>query len=236
MGRSRRLVVDADNSWIFRGYYDTVIPQGSTPSVSHPGGDYIVLSYDQSGDDQAGLSPALYTSLFQGSTTITIWGKGLISLGNPTADQISFMDSATAQTDLGLFPGAFVHAGYRDPVGEIFVGVRNSYTEIAFPGVTFTFYGDLIQISNSAGVIDLGTGVRLTSADANGQFYRLAGLLQRGGTTVDDTITGTAAPQTIHGYEGQDDRRHRCRPAVRRRRQRYDQGRLRRHCRWRRRQ
>lgn len=213
MARSRRLAVDDDNSWLLRAQYFADPAAGPDGAVDHGDVDYIVFALDGGGDENFTVTPGLYGSKTGQFPTFVVWGKGVVSFGEPTAEQIAFMAEADAATDLGLFPGAFLHTGYRDAaVTDIYVGIRDPdkvagqalYTTIQFGESKITIYGDRIVFGGAAGVIDLGTGVRLTEADAEGGAWRLAQLIRTSGTEDDDLIEGTAAPQTIDGLGGND--------------------------------
>jgi len=208
MARSRRLVIDDNNSWLLRADYLADPAAGSDGTIDHGDVDYIVLAADGSGDQDFTITPALYNSPATAFSTFVVWGKGVVSFGAPTAEQIAFMASADASTDLSLFPGAFIEAGYTDPATtDIFVGIRNpnsvglnnAYTTIQFGGLAITIYADHVDLGGQ-GVIDLLTGVRFTGSGS----FRLAGLIHVDGTDGDNVLTGTAAPQTIHGLGGQD--------------------------------
>ena len=212
MARSRRLVIDDNNSWLLRADFLADPAAGSDGTIDHGDVDYITFSTDGSGDQGLTVTPPLYNSPTTAFQTFVVWGKGVVSFGAPTSDQIAFMASAGAATDLSLFPGAFIEAGYTDPATtDIFVGIRNpnfvglnnAYTTIQFGGLSITIYADHVDLGGP-GVIDLGTGVRFTTADAGGGSFRLAGLIHVDGTDGDNVLTGTAAPQTIHGLGGQD--------------------------------
>lgn len=209
MGRSRRLAVDDSNSWLLRADYLND-PDGT---IDHGDADYILFALDGSGDEDFTVEPGLYGNRTSAFLAFVVWGKGVVSFGPPTAEQIAFMAAADAATDLSQFPGAFVHAGYTDPAQtSIFVGIRNpetlagpdEYTVVKFGESTITIYGDRITFSNGAGVVDLGTGVRLTPGDAVNGAYRLTSLITVTGTSADNVIEGTSAPQTLRGLGGQD--------------------------------
>ncbi|OYU35343.1 calcium-binding protein [Novosphingobium sp. PASSN1] len=213
MSRSRRLAVDDNNTWLIRAEYLADPLAGPDGTVDHGDVDYIVFASDGSGDEAFTVKPGLYgdfSSVFQ---TFVVWGKGLVSFGAPTADQIAFMAAATDATDLGKFPGAFIHAGYSDPAAnDLYVAIKDpdivagadAYTIIEFGSTTITIYRDRVTFSNGAGVVDLGTGVRLTPQDAENGAVRLSHLLSVNGTAGDNVIDATAAPQTIHGLGGND--------------------------------
>ncbi len=212
MARSRRLVIDDNHSWLLRADFLADPSAGPDGTIDHGDADYIILSADGSGDEGLTVSPPLYQSASEAFQTFVVWGKGVVSFGAPTADQIAFMATADAATDLGKFPGVFIEAGYTDPAtSDIFIGIRdpnviglsNAYTTIQFGTSSISIYADHVDLSGP-GVIDLGTGVRLTASDAGGSTFRLASLIHLDGTAGDDVLTGTAAPQTIHGFGGQD--------------------------------
>lgn len=213
MARSRRLVVDDNNTWLLRADFLADPDAGPDGTVTHGDVDYIVFAANGGGDESFTIEPGLYgdrTSLF---LTFVVWGKGVISFGAPTAEQIAFIAGAGATTDFGTFPGAFVTAGYQDPAKtDIYVGIRNpdnvgfanAYTTIEYGNLIFRFYSDRIDINSGGAIIDLQTGVRLTTQDAVNGSYRLAGLITMEGTTDDDIIVGGNAPETILGFDGQD--------------------------------
>lgn len=213
MGRSRRLVVDDTNSWLMRADYLADPAAGPDGTIDHGDVDFVVFASDGSGDEEFTVTPGLFYDLTSAFQTFVVWGKGVVSFGAPTAEQIAFMAAADASTDLSTFPGAFIEAGYVDPTfTDIFVGIRNpafvgqfdAYTTIQFGDLIITIYGDHVDVAGGAAVIDLGTGVRLAPADAVNGAYHLAGLLQVEGTIGDDTLAGTKAAQTIHGRGGND--------------------------------
>ncbi|MFM9935793.1 MAG: calcium-binding protein, partial [Novosphingobium sp.] len=213
MGRSRRLVVDDNNAWLIRADYLVDTTAGPDGTIDHGDVDFIVLSTDGSGDENLTVTPGLFYSLSNAFQTFVVWGKGVVSFGAPTAEQIAFMAAADAATDLSKFPGAFIEAGYVDPaVTDIFIGIldpavvgqHDAYTTIQFGDLIITIYGDHVAVNNGAGVIDLGTGVRLTPADAVNGTYHLPSLILVEGTDGADVLTGTLAAQTIHGLGGND--------------------------------
>lgn len=214
MARSRRLAVDDDNAWLLRATYLADPLAGPDGSVDHGDVDYVVFAFDGSGDEPFGAEPGLYGSTTEQFLAFVVWGKGVVSFGPPTAEQIAFMASASALTDLGLFPGAFIHIGYNDPAAtDLYVGIRDPdksgvdsvYTRIQFNDTRITLYRDRIEFDGGAGLLDLGTGVRLTAADAqNGNTWRLAQLITVDGDEADNVLAGTAAPQTINGLGGND--------------------------------
>lgn len=213
MARSRRLAVDDNNTWLIRAEYLADPLEGPDGTVDHGDVDYIVFASDGSGDESLTIQPGLFgdfSSVFQ---TFVVWGKGVVSFGAPTADQIAFMASATDTTDLSQFPGAFIHAGYSDPAAtDLYVAIKDpdivagadAYSVIEFGLTKITIYRDRITFSNGAGVVDLGTGLRLTAQDAENGALRLSHLLTVNGTDDDNIIDGTAAPQTIYGLGGDD--------------------------------
>lgn len=213
MGRSRRLAVDDSNAWLLRADYLADPEAGPDGTIDHGDADYVVFAFDGSGDEAFTIEPGLYGSLTDAFLTFVVWGKGVVSFGPPTAEQIAFMADAGAASDLGAFPGPFLHAGYTDPAAtDIYVGIRDpettaglgQFTVIKFGESTITIYRDQIVFSNGAGVVDLGTGVRLTAAEAESGAWRLASLIRVNGTDADNVMAGTAAPQTIHGLGGHD--------------------------------
>ncbi len=213
MPRSRRLVIDDDTGWHLRAEFLSNPLVGRDGTVDHGDVDYILFAADGSGDEIRLITPGLYDSPANAFQSFVIWGKGVISFGVPTAEQIAFMAAASEATDLSQFPGAFIEAGYVDPaITDIYVGIRNplivglakAFTTIAFGTLAITIFGDRITVTGGELVIDLGTGVRLTPANAAGGTYHLASLIRTDGSPGDDVLAGTGAAQTIHGNEGND--------------------------------
>jgi len=215
MGRSRRLVVDNTNAWLFRSDYLADPKAGPDGLVTHADGDYIVFDSIDGGDQKYTVTPGLFGGLNTAAfTSFVVWGKGVVSFGAPTAAQKAFMAAATAATDLSKFPGAFITIGYVDPAStDLYVGFRNPATAapfdantiIRFGSQSIEIYADHVAVSDDGeAVIDLGTGVRLTAEDSVLGEYHLASLLLVNGKAGNDVLNGTAAAQTIHGLEGKD--------------------------------
>ena len=218
MSRSRRIVVDNTDSWLFREFFSTDPNAGTDGTVNHGNADYILFSELGNGDVQFSATPAVYGDLTDSFKTFVVWSKGIISFGQPTDEQLAFMAGADANTDFGNFPGAFISAGFQDPGGpDIYVGLlnpdkvglQNAYTRVEFGDTTVLIYADHVSISKAGvdsdkAIVDLGTGVQLTYADAENGSYRLTRFLTVDGNDGDNVLTGTAAAQSIHGHDGND--------------------------------
>ena len=218
MSRSRRIVVDNTDSWLFREFFSTDPNAGADGTVNHGSSDYILFSELGNGDVTFSATPAVYGDLTTSFKSFVVWSKGIISFGQPTDEQLAFMAKADANTDFSNFPGAFVSAGFQDPNGpDIYVGLlnpdkvglQNAYTRVEFGDTVVLIYADHISITKAGvdsdkAVVDLGTGVQLTFADAESGSYRLTRFLTVDGTDADNILTGTAAAQSIHGHGGND--------------------------------
>ncbi len=74
-------------------------------------------------------------------TELTIWQNGVISLGAPTAAQISFMGAFAGSQSLNEFPGFYISAGYTNESGQAASdgGYDSGYgVEIASGEIDFT--------------------------------------------------------------------------------------------------
>lgn len=203
MGRTKRLAVDDDTSWLLRAeYFAGDDPNGLDGYVDHADGDYVVFGGSPSADERLTLHPALYHAPDAAFEDFTIWAKGVISFGAPTAEQIAFMAEAGPETDFAAFPGAHIVTGYSDPdATDIIVNAKVAFTEIIVGGTGFVLYGDSIGVNAGSLTIDLGTGVTVERATGS---IRLAQFLRSEGTDKADVLTAGAAPQTIHGLGGDD--------------------------------
>jgi len=213
MARSRRLAVDDSNSWLLRADYLVDPDAGPNGKIDHGDSDFILFSLDGSGDEDLTVSPLLFGNRTAPFVAFAVWGKGVVSFGKPSDEQIAFMSGAGPNTDLSQFPGAFIEAGYLDPATtNIFVGIRNlenvglfnAYTIINFGSLRISIYADRIDVSSGNAVLDLGTGVRIATSDGKGASFHLPGLITVDGTAQNDVLTGTRAAQTIHGLGGED--------------------------------
>lgn len=209
MGRSRRLAVDQDGSWIYRVYYDAALPEDS--SINHDA-DYIVLS-PGGGDDPAypGISTPLFSGLGQGTQDIVLWANGVVSLGSVTQDQIDFMNGASSGDDMTGFPGQYIAAGFVTGADSVFIGIKSDHTEISFVVqdtgqviASIVLYPDRVAVTSGfvGGGLDLGTGIAIVSDGST--TYDLRDLIIVNGTSGADILTGTSAPQTIFGLGGDD--------------------------------
>lgn len=214
MSRTRRVAIDQDNTWLYRAFFDNSPDNGGEFVVDHADDDYIVLAAG-AGDDPAfsGLATPLFDSFTHGNTNIVVWGKGLISFGDPTDEQRAFMAAANAETDLSLFPGAYISAGFLAGVDLIFIGVKSDHTEITFTNQfddtessQVNIYPDHITIAPAhlGGGIDFGTGVTLLPGEFFTSTFDLTALLVQSGGPNADILTGTDAPQTLEGLGGDD--------------------------------
>ncbi len=208
MSRTRRLAVDNNNTWVYRAFYDTDPNLGGDVTFEHAV-DYIVLAPnlpDTDDVDAAGPAFLFYTSAIDATDVIVLWATGLVSLGLPTEAQIAFMNAASADTDFSLFPGAHIVAGFGVDASSIFYGVKPDHTEIGFGATQIFIYADHVRIDNAqAGAgLDFGTGVALSSDTGGTVFFDLTALIETKGTTGDDTIIASAAPQTLVGLGGND--------------------------------
>ena len=172
--------------------------------VNEPGADFLSLSLSLS-------DPTLGVEFGTTGLVVTVWSKGLISLGVATDAQRNFMN-AYAGSNIAQFPGAFVAIGgsATEYSTITFLGNRSTI-EIRWGGVVGSIIidPDDLSITSTAGstgvevAAKLGDGSLIIGAVTSGYSYHDINVI-RGSFTGDDTIVGGDVIQTIKGFLGND--------------------------------
>ena len=101
MSRTRRVYTDPGDQANFP-FFGDLWSTNSTPNMSS---GYTTLAYPIT------MGSGKTAKTF---SEITIWIDGVISLGPPTAGQISFMSQFQGSQNISQFPGYYISAGYTD--------------------------------------------------------------------------------------------------------------------------
>jgi len=207
MARVRRIIIDQEIGWLYHKElvydFDNPTPQGE---------DYLYLPDDDGSEDIdpgggaqsdpfSQLSVPLYYSLTQAHVDPTIWGIGIISFGPPTDAQIAFVASATAATDLSLFPGDHISVPFRTGY-DIALGMKADFFQVGFADGNINIYNDRIEIFGLSGpgaIVLGGRTIELTETGTVVYDLRELFVVNFGS---DSPLEGTDAPQTLVGNSG----------------------------------
>ncbi|MEO6114459.1 MAG: calcium-binding protein, partial [Sphingomicrobium sp.] len=194
MARTRRGIVDQDNSWIIREELEL---DPANPTL--PQDDYTIVD-----------TFAIHSVGAVVYTQIVIWGLGLISFGPITPAQTAFMQNLGTTTDLSTFPGDYVAFDYSGSQLQLLeYGVKDGYIYVETPtGLLVTITPDAIGIRGVTDAalfygLDFG-GQEITSNSPNETPLYLSDLEVRQGSALSDTLTGNDEPEALIGLGGND--------------------------------
>uniref|UniRef100_UPI00286D6C03 calcium-binding protein n=1 Tax=Sphingomonas sp. TaxID=28214 RepID=UPI00286D6C03 len=189
MARTRRAIVDQDNSWIIREELEL-----NPDSPTAPQDDFTII------DTFAihSVGDVVYTQ-------IVIWGVGLISFGPITAAQTAFMQTIATNDDLAGFPGDYVAFDYSgDQLTLLEYGVKDDEFYV------FSANGPRVDITPNAINISGDLETSFTGYDFGGVqsgsltelFLGDLEVVEGGGAA--DTLTGNDEPESLIGLAGND--------------------------------
>lgn len=184
MGRSRRAAIDQNTGAI------TIFYEADSSTVSFGPGynDYVEVP-----------SSRIWTSLTDSTDTFVVWGQGFVSVGPVTAEQISYMENATAGgaiADLSAFPGSFINSG----IGYTSFFTIDQYNTVAFDfdyTVYFDEYGYHSQGSSSP-------SIKIGDVISNDSSVNYWSVFTSSGTDAKDVVSLNDAPQSYYGLGGND--------------------------------
>lgn len=178
MARVRRGVIDLITS------YDELYIDGEIPPAEE---DYYEIF--------APINSALLPY-----TTITVWGRGLVSFGPPTEGQFEFMANLANSTDLSQFPGDWVSFGFSADAIEL------------IPILYYDWWAGGASIGASpSGIFITPDGINLPGAwsiggqsGSGGTFLYWSDLVVQEGTNASETLVVSSLPETLLGLDGDD--------------------------------
>ncbi|WP_310475794.1 M10 family metallopeptidase C-terminal domain-containing protein [Sandarakinorhabdus sp.] len=209
MARSRRAAIDQsffpDDGLFWTDTYNLILVDEFDNPLPTPIDDYVELD----GSFRFGTGAAV--------SAVTLWGKGLVSIGPATEAQKLFMRTLTPGGDLSAFPGDYIarNIGRTATTIDLFYGVQdferdpitNEFSEDQvvpmttlrwdFEKIIFSELG--IRLDNVNGGDGFGIGGTNVVLGNAATFW-----VQRNGGDAADSFTGTSNAEILTGGGGND--------------------------------